>query len=353
MAKTAAEALDSFTITDIAVVDNETFAFMAQASNTHPRWKDGDHFPARLVNFNIRTGNWGWKGYDKFIGGIVAGGVPPSGKKIALFTNLVRQVVALNYKNGPSGQEEMLPKYPDAAGPRTLGFVGSRFYGVTYDSMVIRRNGPGDWERIHFEDGGPDLAAIDGYSETDIYVSGFDQALLHYDGMTWTKQKMPLDAIEENFRGMAIVCAPDGTVYVGGQQGQLLAGSAGGRWKLLMTEDEAAIGNIRAMTWFKGALYATSDYALYRLTGEKWERWQFPGSELQPVGWGHLDSNDNIMLLAGPYSAGLYDGEQWTPIHGDYDDLELLRLQLAEKLVSDLGDIRDALRDVARETGAE
>lgn len=346
----ASEALESFTITSAAVVNDTTFVFVAQASNTHPRWQNGNDFPARLVSHDRQKASWGWLEYGAFVNGVAGGATMPSGHRLALFVNVDGGVASLNYENGANDDEAPLND-PLTIGPRHLTFIASRFYGVGRDATVMRRNDPGNWERLHFEDGGPILRAIDGYSEADIYAAGLDQAVLHYDGTAWTKQEMPLDAMEERFRGMALVCAPDGLVHVGGQDGQLLIGRAGDRWEMAISEAEAGIGAIRGMTWFKGTLYATTDQALYRLVDRAWERAEFPESEVQPVGAGHLASNEDVMLLAGPYSAAIYDGRQWTPIHGAYDDLDQLRLHLVEKLVDDLETIRDTARDVADETG--
>ena len=353
MAKTADEALGAFTITSAALVDDETFAFVAHADETNEKWKGADVLPARLVTFNLRTGNWGWKGYDGFTGGTVAGGRSVEGHKMALFTNNHRQVVAFHYKNGPNGEEPPIPAYPDGHFLSRMRFIGTRFYGVGFDFSVSRRNGPEDWEVLHADPDGDQLTAIGGFSETDIYAAGREEMLLHFDGSEWTRQELPYDAVEEAFRASDLICAPDGVVYVCGQDGQLLSGRAGESWRLVISMDEAPMSELTGMCWFRDQLFATSHSAIYRLVDEAWELADFEGSELQPVASGFLDASDNVMLAAGPFGAAIYDGDQWTPIHGSYDDLDLLRIQLLDKLTEDLTDIRDAARQVAEGTSGD
>ncbi|WP_227271931.1 hypothetical protein [Roseobacter weihaiensis] len=357
------KALDGMVITKAAIVDNTTFAFVADWNETIP----GNTPRARLISANLKTGNWGYKGYR---GGSmhmarVAGGRNQNGNRHTLFVTAGGEVSSFEYKDGPNGLEEKMPQ----GGARAVKFFGQHFYAAGGGRGFFRRKGPGDWDVIshtpHTDratDPGP-FSAMDGYAEDDIYLwyrGPYDKnatdrrrGLEHWNGSEFTQIPLPKEVFENvpwaPFSAYDICCAPEGKVFLSGGKGELLMGGRDGFVVLLEQRERAwPVTNIQ---WFKGTLYGATDAALHVFDFDKraWRPALFPGDEGAPTAFPYIDANEDVMLVAGGFGASIYDGETWTRIAGDVTPLDVTRLQLMERQAQDVKELRDILHDKVQE----
>lgn len=354
MNSTEKHILDDFVITGAAIVDNETFAFIAEANETLEKWKKEDQYPTLIASFHTKTDKWAALRSSNFIHARVAGGKNKRGNKQALFANYKGFVKSFEYKDGPNAAEDTI-SFDDSTrgwGVDKLKFIGQHFYAAGRSLSLLRRNGSGDWDRLYWKqyDSARErirCRALDGFSETEIYACAKNAIVLHYDGKTCTHQTLPDYAYDNNFYGSALCCATDGKVYIGGLNGELVVGRHDTGWKMLIGHDpDDSIGEINDLAYFKGKLYAVTDNYLWELEGNKWVGAKFE-SDLKPVSFAYMDANDDVMLVAGPDAAAVYDGKEWMPLYGGYDNIDLLRLQIMEKQVEDLENIVDTARTVA------
>lgn len=357
------KALDGMVITNAAVVDNSTFAFVADWNETLP-----DNTPrCRLISANIQTGNWGFKEYR---GGSmhtsrVAGGQNRNGNRQTLFVTAGGQVSSFEYKDGPNGLEDKMPQ----GGARALKFFGNHFYAASDGRGFFRRKGPGDWDVINHTpfvdtetDPGP-FTAMDGYTEDDIFLwyngpyekAATDQSrgLEHWNGTEFTQIPLPPEVFEDvpwsPLSVHDICCAPDGRVFLAGQSGELLMGGREG-FVVLMEQRERSWPHTH-IQWFKGTLYGATDTALFSFDFDKneWTPAPFINDDDAPTAFPFIDANEHVMLVAGGFGASIYDGEKWTRIAGDVEPIDVLRLQLMERQVEDIEELRDILRDKVQE----
>ena len=339
------DTFENYTITRAAVVDSNMLVFCAQ--------RDDPETDTRLVNCKLDINKWGWLGFKHFASPRIDSGVQEDGSPIALFVNAHLQVVSFQYDNGGNGLEDLIPTEVALAGPRNIRFIDRHFYAVGLDTSLTRRLGPNRWEKLHDSPDGPGLRGVDGFSETEIYVTGNDNLIGLYDGTKFHRLEYPAQ-IKRNSQGDpfhcdTVLCATDDHVYLGGFNGELVRGREA-QWELLISAEERSIGNINKLVWFRDTLYAGTDNALWRYEDGRWVYEQFEDSTEKPLGFGYLDANDEIMLLAGPYSiAYTRDGKQWTVLYRPYEEIDLVRVQAMEQMVDDLRGVRDIAETLADE----
>ena len=207
------------------------------------------------------------------------------------------------YVGGSATIEEIIPR------PFQLRFCGA-IAGVAYacgmKRQVYARRDEGRWTPMHAPEGdGKKVAgfeAIAGVDSEDIYAVGWEGEIWQFAKNRWIQRASPANVVLTG-----ACCAPDGNVYVCGQNGILMKGRDDD-WDVLEQEEiEDDFWDIR---WFNGRLYVASMSALYVLDG----------GQLMPVDFGEdgprsfykLTDADGILWSVGQENLFSYDGRKWT-----------------------------------------
>jgi len=116
----------------------------------------------------------------------------------------------------------------------------------------------------------------------------------------------------------AVLCAPDGYVYLAGALGKVLKGrydkDNGEQWQLLKTP---ILDIIHSLAWFKGKVYIGVSYGLYTIDKDgKVEEYQFPEDGVHQYSFRNVTACDEALLSYGANQAVVFDGEKWEQIIG-------------------------------------
>ena len=103
------------------------------------------------------------------------------------------------------------------------------------------------------------LESIHGFNTNDIYAAGSGGAIWHFDGKQWSKLDSPT-----NLNLNVVLCASDGSVYIGGVKGTLLRGRRDSGWEQIERAKEIR-GAVEDLTEFQGAIYAAATTELFRI----------------------------------------------------------------------------------------
>jgi len=338
----AESALSEYVIDSCLVVENDVFAFFAHLD---PQ-KEGEGLaPCRIVHYFAADDRWEWVDLPQMGFGACAAGFTKNGNRETIFVTTMSEVYSFHYGQNADGFEKAIPPKTIIVA-KSLKFVGSHLLAAGTSSTIARREGQNDWRQVHSVSGGTKakLFAIDGYGEQDIYVTGSDRAdrqngLLYFDGKKMVPQQIPDDLIEAGFFGVAICCAPDGTVYAVERSGALIAGNKDDLWRTLIHTNDVETNYMRDMVWFKGSLYATTPDWLYRFDGTNWAPIN-PDTGFKPIAWGYVSAYEDVLLAAGPFGAATFDGEEWTSIYGQ---VTLEELAMKDALEKQLGAVESVL----------
>jgi hypothetical protein len=193
-----------------------------------------------------------------------------------------------------------------------LRAINNRLYVCATGRTVGWRAGIGKWqwftkdiayeykkdrEVAGFED-------IDGFTEQDIYLVGRGGDIWTFDSVQWQKRKFP-----SNISLNTVCCAPDGTVYVSGYEGETYRG-AGDVWKQI-AKPELSIP-FKDMIWYEDRVWCTNDYGIWWIKGDILELADVP-AEIK-VCAGNLSTRDGVLLLAGYYGAAVLENGTWKVI---------------------------------------
>lgn len=144
---------------------------------------------------------------------------------------------------------------------RAVSAIGDNIYLCGMGRLVLRRQGIGLWtdigpdaplpldEAIGFED-------IAGFSEHEIYAAGWQGEIWWRDQGQWRQVDSPVSA---NFN--AVTCAPDGNVYIVGDNGAMLRGRRE-QWEVL---DIGRGENLMDVASFGSQVYVVTDFRILRL----------------------------------------------------------------------------------------
>jgi hypothetical protein len=143
--------------------------------------------------------------------------------------------------------------------------IGDSMYACGAQGQVYRLRTA--WEPIHEgifvpfngEDVERILLSITGFAEDDIYVSGYDGDVWHFDGKRWKSVESPTD-LPLN----AAICTPDGRVYFAGEGGTLLALEKDHSWTDLSNK-RVAKQALHDLALFQGRIYVAADTKLLQL----------------------------------------------------------------------------------------
>ncbi len=200
---------------------------------------------------------------------------------------------------------------PSRRGPlRDLQLIGGYPYAVGMSRQVYRRDRPGQWSRqdedVVAERGAVSLCgfnSVHGLSEADIYAVGFNGEVWRRTDRVWNQQPKIVSCVLNR-----VLVVGDGLIYACGQQGTLLR-SDGNSWRKL--EQGVTDKDFWGMAWFNGALYVSTDSAVFRLDAN---------NELNEVDMGHatklscrhLHSNDGVLMSVGAKDIMVtFDGQRW------------------------------------------
>jgi len=331
------EQLVNFITTQVCIVDNNTFVLVA---NWYPKdkpetYEGAEKYPSKVISININTKTVGWTLYDTGLLKSYTDGGYIDGKKIALSSDLNANFCVFNYENGDNGSEPSETHFA----VRNIRLIGQHFYAASSRRNIYRRNSKNSWEMIsatpHQLDNPNNIAthAIDGFSENDMYMCGDFGDLWHYNGSIWKQLDPPC-----NWHMAFLICANNGMVYVGGEQGQLLAGK-NGNWEEVITQELAFNKGYTAydMTFFKDTLYIATGFSVYSLKENSWVSVDGISSRSTLE---CIDSNSDIMIIGGKDKITIFDGKKEEILYSDNSDLNKAKI-VASSIASIADDIRD------------
>lgn len=207
---------------------------------------------------------------------------------------------------------------PNARGViRDVRFIGEHLYAVGMGRQVYRREWRasavygGHWSHID-QDVLPDkpspdiigFCCVDGFSEEEIYVAGWQGEIWWYNGTEWNAADSPT-----NIKLERIVCAQNGYVYAMGQSAVVLKGRKD-MWQQI--EHDATNKQFWGSTWYRDRLWLSTDSGLYRMT-EKDELEEADIGIGGKLTFRWLDSADGMVWSFGPnHLLHSSNGEDWT-----------------------------------------
>jgi len=144
--------------------------------------------------------------------------------------------------------------------------------------------------------------SMDGYSAKEIYAVGWGGEIWQYDGSKWTDRNGPTSVILSS-----VCCAPDGVVYITGQQGIMIRGR-NDLWETIAWDDDVSV-DLWDLCWFQDKLYVSSMTALFTLEG----------NTLAPVDFGDigeatcysLTTAEGVLWSVGRDDVMSFDGATW------------------------------------------
>lgn len=355
------EALENFAVQHMALVDAQTVAVTAMGPST----KDGPGVfeSSRVLSYSLAKDNWGWLEYPFGAWWRTAGGTTSAGERRALF-GAGQRIAGLTYGDGHNGNDPAQLNKP--ATLSDMAFIDDHFYACGGNEFLGRRIAPGEWEYLSLADS-PKTAQFSfflmaGASGNDLYCIQDDvpYSVWHWDGRRLTRAAYPED-IENGvddafFTPEAMVAAPNGQIFIGGQRGELLMGTAETGFVPLLHPDktEGKRGpKLQGLAWYEESLWAVDGARLLRLVDGEWEAQPFLEDEERPMGFKFLDAKDGALLVGSQYRAALFDGETWHRVFGSGDPDQWLRLKLLQQQHDDMSELLEsarALRDQMRGT---
>jgi hypothetical protein len=206
------------------------------------------------------------------------------------------------YAEGAPENEKLDPQ-PSAI--RNACEIEGYVYACGMKRQVYKRTGESKWKDI----GAPSpkakqetgFEAIHGFTAKEIYAVGWSGEIWQYDGKIWTERKSPTKKILT-----CVHCAPDGTVYAGGQEGILIQGR-NENWEVLKIK--GLKDDIWDVHWFNDQLYVATISGLYTLQGQK-----LIPVDLGPVeasSFYNLISKDGVLWSTGQTDLISFDGKKW------------------------------------------
>lgn len=198
---------------------------------------------------------------------------------------------------------------PSKDGPmREIRSIAGCIYAVGMQRQAYRRVADGQWHRFDNDAVAPLRAtevssfdSIDGFGGHDLYAAGLDGAIWHWNGR-WHALDSPTSAGLEK-----VLCTGDGRTIVAGQLGTLIEG----RESLFRIVDTGQLKDtIWDLAWFRGAIYASTLYALYRFDANGFARVDtgLPGHD----SFANLSTNGTSLWSIGRTQlARTVDGLHW------------------------------------------
>ncbi|SPB18051.1 hypothetical protein NOV72_05250 [Caballeronia novacaledonica] len=207
------------------------------------------------------------------------------------------------YAAGQKGVEKI---DPDPVTIRNACTIDGYVYACGMKRQVYERSGENQWRDLSAplassgETAG--FESIQGYSREEIYAAGWSGEIWEFDGARWFDRAQLTNLILT-----CICCAPNGEVFVGGQEGTLIRGRHD-VWTLMNWEDGFG-ADIWDVHWFGDCLYVATYSNLYTLDG----------TSLIPVDFGpvgqlscfNLTSAGGTLWSIGHNDVASFDGTTW------------------------------------------
>jgi hypothetical protein len=285
----AREDRDSFTTTrEIQCLDRQGF----------PAWGNYD-----FTGMEFMTGGVSHLPTEQFVAVSLNGRVFATGSGDAGLEHDLRGARSAQLKEAGAKPEEYLLR----GGITRLRTIGGRVWGCGRGRSVIDRVAKNHWHyHVDLPKGASFLSDdgfrdLDGFSESDIYAVGGLGDVWHWNGSAWSRVPFP-----SNLELETVCCAGDGQVYIGAESGTVFKGR-GNKWKELFRG--ALTLPFKDMVWHQNAVWCTSDYGLWTITGDKFNTAEVPAGIR--VCAGNLSAGDGVLLVAGAYGAAIHDGTAW------------------------------------------
>ncbi|MFZ1987193.1 MAG: hypothetical protein WAU91_22475 [Desulfatitalea sp.] len=130
--------------------------------------------------------------------------------------------------------------------------------------------------------------AVDGFTPEEIYAVGWEGEIWKYNGRYWNIIDSPTNLIHTGIK-----CAPDGTVYIVGQQGGLLHGR-GESWQPV---ESGTRDDLWDVCWFKDRPYVCSITHLFAMQNGTLAKVPLPPHN--PTSFFRLDAIEKALLSVG------------------------------------------------------
>ena len=323
------ECFSGWHIVDCAIRSKDLLSVVTRQTLPHEETSEMfDHdIPTRCVQLQLdmpeskkRAYWWGHMGgFNRPILGV---SLNPSGQDMLVAKNSKGSVWA----NG-SGRSEMEHISPEGKVPLTQRIVtiGGWAYSVGGTREIYKRIAIGQWEQFDTT-GLPDSSAqytakgkyisrahmgfrdMDGPSEELLYAVGGHGEVFMYRDRRWRHCDFP-----SNEQLGTVTVAPDGTVYITGEGGNLWRGQED-TWQLVERGGASVLYN--DSRWFDGQLWLASDYYVRVLQGDRLQRPSSNGQELNF--FGHMDARDGLLAIASPSTVHAFDGSNWRCLVAPY-----------------------------------
>ena len=117
---------------------------------------------------------------------------------------------------------------------------------------------------------------------------------------------------------MAVCCAGDGYVYIGGSHGATFKGR-NDEWICLYEGKKAEnqlpnmILGFKDMVWYEDRVWCTSDYGIWTIKNDKLEVADVPSFVKRCAG--NLSTADGVLLVAGYGGASFLENGEWKLIY--------------------------------------
>jgi hypothetical protein len=189
---------------------------------------------------------------------------------------------------------------------RSVRSIKNSVYAVGMSALIFSMDRDGKWKEINFNiSRDKSFEAVDGYSENDLYLVGWDGLICHC-----AQNKCNFEQSLTNVILTDVCCSPDGYVYCCGQQGIIIRGRDD-EWEV-MCRDEIT-EDFWAVTCFRGYIYLSTASFLYILDNGQLKRVKF-GLDI-PKTFYHLSAfGDDLLWSIGPSDLMAFDGEAWKRI---------------------------------------
>jgi hypothetical protein len=220
--------------------------------------------------------------------------------------------------------------------PDNIWFVGARFPQnpnpppITIDSSFILHYDGRGWQEYKAY-GGRELLSIHGIAPNDIWACGFSGTLLHYNGVQWERDSIPMSVPQGGeyvLRDIAAISSQ--TVFIIGYIIDHIAASttfyffkrAGGRWTAIDSSVWRSDADLRWGTvdlWISpsGTLYSVGGVGVYRWNGIQWIRMIDSPQPLQRI-WG---SSDDSFFVGGYRTLLHFNGRDFYQYPSLMDDV--------------------------------